>query len=274
MKLWTPEKNSHKGQNGKLLIIGGSKRYHGAAMLAILAARRFVDLVYFVPGEKDPYLVAAVKTIPEVIVLDSISDAPECECILYGVGLAENKLDISSPSLGKPKIIIDGDGLKQTIRFYPKACLTKSIVGQSTLNERGEVVQKVLEFPKNCIITPHEGEFKMLFGIDGTKENVEKMAKQHTITILKKGPVDIISNGKKTRENKLHNQGMTKGGTGDVLAGLVAALACKNDNFVSAFEGARLCGKAGNLCKKEFGFNFCASDLAKRISKAEKPTKR
>ena len=49
-RLKLPSKYSHKGQNGKLLIIGGSRWYHGAPMLAILAARRFVDLVYFYPG--------------------------------------------------------------------------------------------------------------------------------------------------------------------------------------------------------------------------------
>jgi hydroxyethylthiazole kinase-like uncharacterized protein yjeF len=184
---------------------------------------------------------------------------------LYGVGLDKNKFDLSSFS--NTKIVIDGDGLKHVIKFYPKACLTMPVLGQSTLNEKGELVQKVLEFPTNCIITPHEGEFRMLFDIEGSKDNVERMAKQYGITILKKGSVDIISNGKKTKENKVHNQGMTKGGTGDVLAGLVAALSCKNDNFISCVEGAKLCGKAGNLCKKEFGFNFCASDLAERLAK-------
>lgn len=264
-RLYKPSKNSHKGQNGKLLIIGGSKKYHGAAMLSILAARRFVDLIYFLPGENDAGLISAVKTIPEVIVLQNIQEAKEYDSILFGIGLGENKFDLQKISKLAPKIVIDGDGLKELIKFYPKTSLATQVIGQSTLNEKGEIVQKILEFPKNCIITPHEGEFKMLFGLDGTTQNIEKMAKKYSITILKKGAIDIISDGEKTKINKIHNQGMTKGGTGDVLSGLVSALSTKNDNFKSAFEGAKICGKAGNLCKKEFGFNFCASDLADKL---------
>ena len=265
--LYKAPKNSHKGQNGRLLIIGGSKKYHGAPMLSIFGARRFVDLIYFFPGEKDQKLINSIGTIPEVIVLEKIEEKEHYDCVLIGVGLGENNVDIEKIAKKSTKIIVDGDGLKLQVKFLPKSSLANEIEGQSTLNEKGEILQKVLVFPKNCIITPHEGEFRMLFGIDGSKENVEKMAKKYSITILKKGAVDIISDGKKTKENKIHNQGMTKGGTGDVLAGLVCALSCKNDNFKAAFEGARICGKAGNLCKKEFGLNFCASDLAEKLAR-------
>lgn len=265
--LYKAPKNSHKGQNGRLLIIGGSKKYHGAPMLSILAARRFVDLIHFFPGEKDQKLINSIGTIPEVIILEKLEEKTNYDCILIGIGLGENKIDIEKIAKKGSRIVIDGDGLKQVIKFLPKTSLANEILGQSTLSEKGEILQKVLTFPKNCTITPHEGEFTMLFGIDGSSDNVEKMAKKYSITILKKGPVDIISDGKKTRENKVHNQGMTKGGTGDVLAGLVSALSCKNDNFKAAFEGAKICGKAGNLCKKEFGLNFCASDLAEKLAK-------
>lgn len=265
--LYEAPKNSHKGQNGRLLIIGGSKKYHGAAVFSILGARRFVDIIYFYPGEKDQKLINAIGAIPEVIVLEKIEEKANYDCTLFGVGLGDNKFEIEKISKLSQKIVIDGDGLKQVIKYRKKESLTNEEKVQTLLDADGEVVQRVLEFPKNCIITPHEGEFRELFGIDGSKENIERMAKKYAITILKKGPVDIVSDGKKTKENKTHNQGMTKGGTGDVLAGLVASLACKNDNFKAAFEGARICGKAGNLCKKEFGFNFCASDLAEKLAR-------
>ncbi len=249
MKLFSPPKNSHKGQNGKLLIIGGSKKYHGAPKFSILAARRFVDLIYFYPAEKDPDLISEVKKIPEVIVIDKVElleRISSCDCVLFGIGLDKaipNGSALLKAIIKKSKkLVIDGDGLKR-------------------------IKNKI---PKGSIITPHEAEFEMLFGIEGTKENVQKMAKSNNFIILKKGPVDSISNGKKTLENKIHNQGMTKGGTGDVLSGLVAALACKNDNFASAYQGARICGRAGNLCKKEFGYNFSASDLADKLAIAAK----
>ncbi|MBI5051204.1 hypothetical protein HZC08_00430 [Candidatus Micrarchaeota archaeon] len=88
------------------------------------------------------------------------------------------------------------------------------------------------------------------------------------MTILKKDPSgDLISDGKKTYVNTIHNQGMTKGGTGDVLAGLAAALFCKNSPFISAKAAAIICGSAGNSLKKKFGFNFSASDLANELAK-------
>ncbi|MBU0591830.1 NAD(P)H-hydrate dehydratase [Candidatus Micrarchaeota archaeon] len=255
-KLFVPNKNSHKGENGRLLIIGGSKKYHGAPALSILAARRFVDLVYFYPGEKDENLIREVKKIPEVIVLRKLNeiDLEKIDCVLFGIGLGNAKIDITklmtqdpklkimNPKLktGNWKLVIDGDGLKRV---------------------KGKI-------PKGAILTPHEGEFKMLFSIPGTKENVKAMAKKHKCIILKKGQMDIISDGTKLKTNKTHNAGMTKGGTGDVLSGLVAALVCKNDSFKAAYAGALINGLAGELLRKEVGFNFCASDLANRLNKA------
>ncbi len=234
--MYVPPKDSHKGQNGKLLIIGGSRQYHGAAMLAILAARRFVDLVYFFPGEKDSLLMGAVKTIPEVIVLDNMRRIGEMDCVLAGVGLGKARL--SARALQAPRLVIDGDGLKRV---------------------KGKI-------PNGAIITPHEGEFRVLFDRSGTENNVKEMANAHECIILKKGPLDIISNGKKTVTNKVHNPGMTKGGTGDVLAGLVAALACKNDGFEAAVEAARMTGRAGNRLMRRYGYGYCASDLAQELA--------
>lgn len=247
--LYTPPRDSRKGDNGRLLIVGGSKDYHGAPMFALLAARRFVDLLYFLPAEKDAYLINAVKTIPEAIVVDS-STSPairgKLDCVLYGIGLSDAKPPLPKPGTQNPQLVIDGDGLKRV---------------------QGKI-------PKGAILTPHENEFKMLFGRDGSERNVSEMAKRHMCVILKKGPIDIIADGRpgpgcgRIETNRIHNQGMTKGGTGDVLAGLVAALACKNDAFTAAVAGARINGNAGNLLKKRFGYNYCASDLASMLAES------
>ncbi|MFH1520332.1 MAG: NAD(P)H-hydrate dehydratase [Candidatus Micrarchaeota archaeon] len=243
MKIYVPPKYSHKGQNGKLLIIGGSKIYHGAPMFSILAARRFVDLLYFYPGENDPFLINAVKTIPEAMIVFDVSMAKKCDCVLFGIGLADAKIDVDYLVKNSKKLVIDGDGL---MAVKDKLC---------TLT------------PGSVILTPHENEFKNLFGCGGTKDNVQKMADSYGVVILKKDPKgDIISDGKITKINKTHNQGMTKGGTGDVLAGLVAALFCKNSAFDSAFTGAKLNGLAGERLKKRFGYDFCASDLANELA--------
>ncbi|MBI5228433.1 NAD(P)H-hydrate dehydratase [Candidatus Micrarchaeota archaeon] len=239
LKLYSPPKNSHKGQNGKLFVIGGSKKYHGAPIFSLLAARRFVDLLYFYPAEADPYLISAVKNIPEVIVVNDFEKLAECDCVLFGIGLSDAKFDIARLRNAK-KLVIDGDGLKLI---------------------KGNI-------PKNSILTPHEGEFKFLFGADGTKRNVQDAAKKNNCIILKKGPIDIISDGSKLKTNKTHNQGMTKGGTGDVLSGLVAALCCKNSSFNAAVAAAKVNGNAGNMLMKKYGYNFSASDLAEMLAES------
>lgn len=238
-KLYTPAKDSHKGQNGKLLVIGGSKQYHGAPKFALLAARRFIDLPYYYPGQSDPGLIQSIRAIPEVIILDDLKYTAEMDCVLFGIGLGKMKFDVDFVLDYARMVVADGDGLKLI---------------------KGKI-------PKGAIITPHEGEFRALFGIPGIKKNVVSMAKKNKCVIVKKDPkADIITDGKKTVLNKTHNQGMTKGGTGDVLAGLISAFACKSDPFVAAVAGVYLNGYAGNTLTKKFGFNYCASDLAESLS--------
>ncbi len=249
--LYRPPRDSRKGDNGRLLVVGGSRQYHGAAIFSLLAARRFVDLLYFMPAENDHFLLNSVKCIPEAIVIhDYQSPAVRgIDCVLFGIGLGEAIPKL--PSSGKLesggwKLVIDGDGLKRV---------------------RGKI-------PKGAILTPHENEFRMLFGCEGSERNVLAMAKKHSCVILKKGPTDIIADGRpgtgcgRIELNRVHNPGMTRGGTGDVLAGLVAALSCKNDLYTAAVAAARINGHAGNSLMKRLGLNFCASDLANALSES------
>ncbi|MDD5337649.1 MAG: NAD(P)H-hydrate dehydratase [Candidatus ainarchaeum sp.] len=238
--LHKPQKNSHKGQNGKLLIIGGSAAYSGSALFSILAARRFVDLLYFYPTEACPFLIQATKAIPEAIVVYDLEKIAEADCVLFGGGMGGSEFNAGVLGTAK-KVVLDAEGFN----YVPKARLDSRF-----------------------ILTPHKLEFERYFGMEASEKNIENMAKKHHCTILRKGTPDVISDGRSTRTNEIHNQGMTKGGTGDVLAGLVAALYCTNPAFESAFAGARINGIAGNMLLKEFGFNFCASDLASMLPKA------
>ncbi|GAH43918.1 unnamed protein product, partial [marine sediment metagenome] len=112
---------------------------------------------------------------------------------------------------------------------------------------------------KNVILTPHEGELKIISGIDlphyseieqrGTE--IFKIAKKLDVTLLVKGPYDYISDGKKLKINKTGCPEMSIGGTGDVLAGLCASfLTTENSPFRSACSAAFLNGYIGEFCKK------------------------
>src|SRR3989338_7004799 len=96
------------------------------------------------------------------------------------------------------------------------------------------------------------------------------MAKRYNIIILTKGPKDYISSSNEYVEIPGGNAGMTKGGTGDVLAGLVAALYCKNDAFLSACAGSFINKKAGDSLFTKVAYYFNASDLADEIPKVMK----
>jgi NAD(P)H-hydrate epimerase len=120
------------------------------------------------------------------------------------------------------------------------------------------------------VITPHAGEFKELFGVAATKANVAKMAKRYGCIIVLKGREDIVSNGVETKVNQTGNTGMTKGGTGDVLAGLTAALSCSNDPYLAACAAVFLNGLAGDRLREKVSYYYNASDLIREIPKARK----
>lgn len=250
--LYKPLPNSHKGENGKLLIIGGSRRFHGAPLLAAKVASKIVDLVYFSSTPENNELIKNLKgelcefiAIPREEVDEFVKKS---DCVLLGPGMGgdEDTQEITENLLKKfprQKFVIDADPL----RIMDPKWLTKS-----------------------CAVTPHTGEFKDLFSIFASKEAVSAMARKYGCTVVLKGRVDVICSPTECKINTAGNQGMTKGGTGDVLAGLMAALACKNDLFLASCAATFLNGLAGDRLQKRVSFYFNASDLIEEIPKTLK----
>jgi NAD(P)H-hydrate epimerase len=136
-----------------------------------------------------------------------------------------------------------------------------------------EAITKNIPEDVECILTPHRGEFRRVFGIEeksGWEESVRRAAEEYGATILLKSREDIISDGKRIRINKSGNPGMTVGGTGDVLAGITGAFFALNDAFWSASSAAFINGLSGDLCLEEKGFNFTAMDVVEKIPYAIK----
>ena len=128
------------------------------------------------------------------------------------------------------------------------------------------------------VVTPHAGEFKRLFGevpSNSIKERVslvEKYAKKHELTVLLKGPTDIISDGKKTFLNSKKTPAMTVGGTGDVLSGITASFLARNRNSLeSASAAAFVNGLAGKQVQRKLGLHMAASDLIDVLPSVLKP---
>ena len=243
--LHKPSEKSHKGDNGKLLIIGGSKTYHGASILAAKIASKIVDLVYFSSVPENNELVKKMKSkLCDFITVsreEVFKFVKKVDAVLIGPGMEPDK---------ETENIVN-----QLLKKYPSK---KFILDAGALR----VVDKKL-LNENCIITPHKQEFKAL-----------KITKKYNCVIVLKGRKDYVSNGKELKINTTGNAGMTKGGTGDVLAGLIAALACKNDLFLAACAGVFINGFAGDRLKKKVSYYYNASDLINEIPKTIKKIQR
>jgi hydroxyethylthiazole kinase-like uncharacterized protein yjeF len=121
---------------------------------------------------------------------------------------------------------------------------------------------------KTTVLTPHANEFKEFTGIevsnniDERVEAVKDAAKKWRTVILLKGHVDVISDGERVKLNFTGNPGMTVGGTGDVLSGVVAAFLAQGAHaFEAAVAGAFVNGACGDFAQREKGFHMVATDL-------------
>ncbi|HZJ18118.1 MAG TPA: NAD(P)H-hydrate dehydratase [Patescibacteria group bacterium] len=262
-KIFIPNPSSHKGQNGKLMVIGGSSLFHAASLWSLKIASRIVDMVFYSSVPQNNEIVQKQKQEFNdgiIITRDKIeSYILEADCILIGPGLPRE--DGEEEEDDNTKLLTE-----DLLRKYP---FKKWVIDGGSLQT---IDPK--NIPQNAILTPHSREFEKLFSVklelmetDKISKKVEELAKKYKCTILLKGEVDIVSNGEKTVLIKGGNAGMTKGGTGDVLAGLITSLYCKNDSFLSACVGSYINKRAGDSLFEKVGFYFNASDLVDEIPK-------
>jgi len=257
---------SHKGDFGRILIIGGSETFSGApALVALAALRTGVDLTYVAAPAKTAYAISSMSPNLITVKLDgehlNPSNVPGlnryieiANTVVLGPGLGlhtETREFVKAivkavESAGKP-LLLDADGLKAFAEF-----------------------KKPLNVP--LVLTPHAGEYAVLTGeklpenFNERVEVVQRTAAELDAVILLKGPVDMISDGKSFKLNFTGNPGMTVGGTGDVLSGVVGAfLAQQIDPFEAAVAGAFVNGAAGDFVFEEKGYHMVSTDLLEWI---------
>lgn len=242
-ELYMPPRDSHKGQNGRLLIIGGSHLFHAASLWALHVASRIVDLVHYCSIPENNEIVQKTKSeFRNGIVVrreDVDSYIEEDDCILIGPGMMR-----------------DEETRRLTNRLLKKHSDKQWVIDAGALQMLDLTV-----IPHHAILTPHHGEFRGLT----QREDPQEFAKLHDCIVLLKGEMDVAASPSESRVIEGGNAGMTKGGTGDVLAGLIAALACKNDPFQATIAGSFINKCAGDELYKKVGPFFNASDLANQI---------
>lgn len=255
-KLYVPPQNSHKGMNGKVLIIGGSHLFHAASLWALKIASRIVDMVYYSSVSENNEIVKEAKTEfhDGIVVPRGKLDTyiQEADSIVIGPGLPREE----------GKEAGDDDTKELTERLLKQYPEKKWVIDGGSL----QVISPKL-LPKGAILTPHKKEFQTLFGKEATLESVSEIAHKHGVIILSKGEEDIVCSPNECRVIKGGNAGMTKGGTGDVLAGLAGALYAKNDAFLAACAASYFNKIAGERLYGKVGYYFNASDLIDEIPK-------
>jgi len=254
--------DAHKGDFGRLLVVGGSEVYSGApAFVALAALRTGVDIVYVAAPEKTAYAVSAFS--PDLITVK-----------LEGAHLNSANVSTLKRYLGMVNAVAVGPGLglhvetKEAVKELVEAINEAKkplLLDADGLKVFGEFKHR-LNIP--VVFTPHAGEYQALTGhlpsaeLEEKAEDVRKSAAEFGGVVLLKGGVDVVSDGRRVKLNFTGNPGMTVGGTGDVLSGIVAAfLAQGADAFEAAVAGAFVNGACGDFVREEKGFHMVASDL-------------
>ena len=256
-QIHVPQSVSHKGQNGKVLIIGGSSLFHGAVLWSAEAASQIVDMVHVASTDENNEIIQKIKTKWQTGMVISqkqiLQYAKEDNVVLIGNGMM--------------RVGDEGKFTKEIVHNLITHFPDKQFVFDAGALQMMEV-KWLLLLHKKAIVTPHQKEFQTLFGIDLTslstaeKEKVvQQTAQAHSCIILLKAIDDIISDGNKTVQVQGGNAGLTKGGTGDILAGLTSGMSASSDPFSSAVVASFLLKKTAEELFDTKGYWYTAKDI-------------
>lgn len=223
----------HKGEAGKVFVIGGCATMIGAPMLAGAAAHAaYLNGAGTVTVCLPKIHRAAASARATMAMMRFLSDTPDGfikfdKSELDGIISAATAIDIGmgmgkTPDLKKiieyicanfgGTLVIDADGINALADDYKVLCGAKCKI----------------------VLTPHVGEFTRLTGMPASVENARKLAKETGAVVALKSATTAITDGKTVRINLTGTPAMAKGGTGDVLGGCITALSCSFDPFDAA----------------------------------------
>ena len=270
------KQNSNKGTYGKVLVIGGCKNMAGACYLSAKSAYTMGAGLVKVMTEE------ANRTIVQTLLPEALLYTYEEDTILEQKEQIQRELDwatviVLGPGLGMKK---SGEFLLNLILEYATVPVVLDADGLNLLAKQGRF-EKILE-KENLILTPHLKEMERLTqdSIVEIKEDIvsyakEKMKMAKAILVLKDSRT-IVTDGKHVYVNLSGNNGMSKGGSGDVLAGMIAGLlAQRMDSFLASCLSVYLHGLAGDKVVEETSeYSLLAQDLIWGLKKEIKNNER
>ena len=260
--------NAHKGSNGTLTVISGSAAYRGAPSLAVGAALRTgCGITRLISIEK---IISSVQLQHPCCTFLPVSESSngtigaDCASAIYSCA-------------GKTDAFLIGCGLGQSAEVSSAVsavavCGKKAVLDADALNIISQNPSIYSAFKNGFIVTPHVGEMSRLTGasIPEIKNDLPKYAKAFSlehrcVTVLKDSVTVISTEAGEIYRSSLGNEGLSKGGSGDVLAGLIAGFAAQDYSLSeAAIIGCAVHGLSANLCAEENGkMAMLPSDLEK-----------
>jgi NAD(P)H-hydrate epimerase len=258
LSLISRDPNSHKGENGDVLVVGGGP-FTGAPALSTEAAfRAGADLINTATPES---VKTVLQTYGEDLMVRGLpGDHVKPDHVDELLDLADGKDAVAiGPGLGTDEETMDA------LRDFFDRFDGDAVVDADALHVVPEV-----DTDADLICTPNGHELEAM-GCDAADErdhraeDVREFAAELGQVVVAKGPNDIVSDGDRVRINRVGNSGMTVGGTGDILTGITASFRTTLDPFVAAIAASWVNGRAGDLAYEKRGNGFVASDMVEEV---------
>jgi len=246
------DENAHKGDFGKILLLCGSEGFTGAAALAAMGALRCGAGLVYLGVPRSIYAIEAVKLTEPIVFPLPEQDGKLSRDALPGILGMLDSMDavLIGPGLGQ------SEGTRSVIRAVLEEAKCPVVLDADGINGicRHRDILRERHYP--TILTPHAGEFQRLGGeIGGDRlTSAQRFAREYGCILLLKGHHTVITDGTESYVNQTGNPGMAVGGSGDVLAGMIAGLLGQGLSPLNAAAcGAWLHGAAGDLCAEKMG---------------------
>jgi len=264
--------DARKYDYGLLLVIGGSEFYSGSPALSALAAfKTGVDMVRIIAPKRAADIIASFSPNLAAYPLQGVH--LNKENLITLISMTESA---KAATKGKTAVVIGGgvgrsQETQEAILEYLSQVSVPVVVDADGIHALGKKPETISDQPS--LITPHAHEFFVLTGKEVAELSdeekiriVQEEADRLKTTILLKGKIDIISNGKEVAINRTGSPCLTTGGCGDTLAGICGALIAREiDPFIAAQAGAYINGLAGELAAKKLSESLMATDLISEI---------
>lgn len=240
--------DAHKGDCGRLLLLCGSRGYTGAAALAAMGALRCGAGLVYLGVPESIYAIEAVKlTEPIVFPLPDKDGKLSCDAVNVVLDHLTNKdALLIGPGLGQ------SEGVKEVVRRVLESASCPIVLDADGINVMTEHKDVIRSRTNPTILTPHPGEFRRL--VANKNVTPQELALDLGAIVVRKGHNTVITDGHTSYQNPTGNAGMAVGGSGDLLAGMIAGFLGQGLKPLNAAVcGAWIHGAAGDLCRDELG---------------------